>query len=172
MKYTLYILLFCLPFIGVSQEVNRDSLRHKNDELRARVMNEGQVTIIDTSGEVPVKKVIVKGELKNEMIMFKAEEDEIHPADARNIPIKRQKWTMGMALVESENGLRVDEIKQGLSAEKAGIRLNDILVSMEGTFIRTREEFFTIWDEVPNGSIFHFSFQQGNKEYTVELEKE
>jgi S1-C subfamily serine protease len=172
MKSIIYLILICLPFIGVSQEINKDSLKLKQDELRERVAQNGSVTIIDTSGEVPVKKVIIKGERKNEMIMFKAEKDEIHPADARNIPVKLQKWTMGIALIESDMGLIVDEVKQGRAGEKAGVKAGDILLSMDGQEISTRAEFFSIWDNFQDGDSIPYIFKQGNSERSVTLPKE
>lgn len=161
MKSIILIILISIPCIGISQQINTDSIKLKQDELREKVAKEGTVTIIDTSGEVPVKKVIIKGERKNEMIMFKAESDVIHPADARIMPVKVQKWTMGMALGEIENGLIVEELKEGLAAEKAGINVGDLILFMDGKRIYTKEDFFTIWREFNKGETIKFKLKKG-----------
>ena len=160
MSRLIILLIIIFPFI-VQGQSKSDTIKTEQEKIETEIQKHGQVTIIDTSLKVPEKRLIMKGKMEKERIMVRVEEDYIHPADARVYKPKAQKWTLGMVLVDSEEGLLIEEVKDGTAASKAGLKAGDIIRWMEGEKIDTKLEFIQIWREFEEGDMMLLRIKQG-----------
>ena len=58
---------------------------------------------------------------------------------------------IGIRLTESQNGLTVYSVVEGSGAEKAGIKVGDLIVKAEGKVVKTTEELNSVRDEKKPG---------------------
>jgi membrane-associated protease RseP (regulator of RpoE activity) len=159
MRFSVLIVLLLMGGFVFSQE--QDTITPSKENYEYFLERDGEVTIIDSSGKVPDKRVIKKGSLKNERIMFHVEEEYVHPADARVHKPKVQKWIMGMALEDTEDGLLVTEVKKGKAADDAGIIVGDIILNLEGESTPDKVSFIQVWREYRAGEMLQIRLKKG-----------
>ena len=66
----------------------------------------------------------------------------------------------GVACEETEAGLIVREVSRGLVAEKAGLKLNDILLEVNDEPLDSREEFIIIISSLKPGDEAKILYQR------------
>ena len=65
---------------------------------------------------------------------------------------------IGIRLTESQNGLTVYSVVEGSGAEKAGIKVGDLIVKAEGKVVKTTEELNSVRDEKKPGEYITITF--------------
>ncbi len=75
---------------------------------------------------------------------------------------------LGIVIAEGEEGPRVDQVMPDSSAEKAGIRVNDVVLSVNGRQTRNRETLIERIRRFHAGDKVTLSIQRGEKKMEVD----
>lgn len=81
--------------------------------------------------------------------------------------IEAPSGVLGIMLEEDERGPRIDQVMPGSGAEKAGLQVNDIVVSVDGKVVKTRDSLIEFVRQHQPGEKLRVSVNRGDKAVTV-----
>lgn len=83
-------------------------------------------------------------------------------------PIKGDAF-IGIAVAEVENGLKITDVDEESAAGKAGIKISDILTTVEGKPVSKKDELITLMKEKSNGEDLSLSLLRNGKKIDHKL---
>lgn len=77
---------------------------------------------------------------------------------------------LGIVTEEEDGKLTVDQVVPKSPAEKAGIKEDDIILEVNGSLVKTRDELIKILSKTKPGDTAQFKIKSGDKEKTMKIE--
>ena len=76
---------------------------------------------------------------------------------------------IGVTLAQTPDGIQVQEVQQGTPADTAGIRVGDVLLTVNGTKVRTTNQLSTVLRDLAPGTAAKIVLDRDGTEVTVDL---
>ena len=76
---------------------------------------------------------------------------------------------VGISSEPDDAGLKVGELTEGGPAEKAGVKVNDVIVKIDDTAVKTYDDFLKALKDKKAGDTAKFTVKRDGKELTLEL---
>lgn len=161
---------------AVAQVASKDANETKKETVIIRKQDgtDAQTVVEVKDGEVFIngEKMAAKGDLGNKKIIIDSDND-IRIEDKSKPAKHRPMLGVYTAATENNNGVSVESVSAGSSAEKAGLKKGDIITTIDGKAIKTPKELVAAINTRANGDEVRIGYRRNNqnKEAKTTLDK-